>query len=384
MKIGIVCPYDMDRPGGVQAHVRDIAAALAARGHAVRIVSPGAAGEAAEEGRLARFGRRRMIGFNRTRFEISLAWGAEARRLSAWLAAERFDVLHLHTPWDPFLPVQVLRRAGAAARVATFHDTPPDDFGGRMTRRLFRCLAPWFARRLDRVFAVSEGQFGHLVAPAGTELAALPPSIDLSRLLAQPRRPRGDGAVQVLFVGRLDARKGASLLLDAFARLRAEGLPLRLVVAGDGAEAAALAARARPEVRFAGRVTEEEKARLLAESDVFCAPSPGGESFGLVVVEAMAAGLPVVAAANAGYSRVLAARPECLVAPGDAAALADGLRRFAADAGLRAGLAAWGRGEAPRYDAAVWAERFEEIYTEAIRRRKTGMTTTRDRTGGGS
>ncbi|MGE4529448.1 MAG: glycosyltransferase family 4 protein, partial [Rhodospirillaceae bacterium] len=283
MKICFVCPYDMARPGGVQAHIRDAAAALAARGHTVRILAPGAAEEAAEDGLLARFGRRRMVGFNRTRFEISLAWGGEARRLSDWMAAQRFDILHLHTPWDPFLPVQALARAGAAARVATFHDTPPDDFGGRMTRRLFRRLAPWFARRLDRVFAVSEGQFGHLAAPAGTMLQTLPPSIDLSGLLAQPRRKRGDGLVQILFVGRLDARKGVHLLLDAFARLRTEGLPLRLVVAGDGAEAAALAVRARglPEVRFAGRVSEVEKARLLAESGIFCAPSPGGESFGL-------------------------------------------------------------------------------------------------------
>ena len=373
MKIALVCPYDPARPGGVQFHIRDCAAALRRAGHRVALVSP-RAGSSAPPG-WTQFGASRSMNFNRTRIDVSLAWGRERRRLHAWLREEAFDVIHFHTVWDPFLPLQILAAAGSAARVATFHDTPPGTFSGRMTRRAFTVLSRILYRWLDAVIAVSSSPMGHLHKRTDRPIHLVPPFVDLGPFFAGAAPVSDGGPARVLFLGRLDARKGVTVLIEAAARLKAAGHPIRLTIAGTGEEEPALrrqvAAAGLVQDMFIGSVAEADKPALYAAHDIFCSPASEGESFGIVLTEAMASGLPVVACDNAGYRTVLGERaPDCLVPPNDPAALADRLAVLASDAELRNELGAWGRREARRHDAAAWVDHVVEIYESACGRRQ--------------
>jgi phosphatidylinositol alpha-mannosyltransferase len=211
------------------------------------------------------------------------------------------------------------------------------------------------------MIAVSSAPAAHLRPLAGCPLVCLPPCVDLRPYLQRPR-PHRDGAT-LLFLGRLEPRKGVLLLIEAFLRLRSAHPGARLVIGGDGDERAAAERLAAGAVTFAGEIAEADKAGFYAAADVFCAPSPYGESFGLVLAEAMASGLPVVAAANPGYRTVLTgAGAQGLVAPGDAKALAERLSEVLASASLRRDLSAWGRASATQADVNARLEEFLGVY----------------------
>lgn len=378
MRIAQICPYDMDRPGGVQAHIRDLGAALEALGHRVTVFAPAVGLPMPRPGgpEVIRLGRARKIGFGGTAYEISIVLGAERRRLACAVEDGAFDVMHYHTMWTPLLPIQVFCRS-KAANVATFHDTPAPTLEGRMLALAFRALSRTLLPKLDAVIVPSQAPLDHL-AKVGPKVTILPPVTNVSRF-AQARLTRRppfeDGRVNILFLGRLEQRKGAHLLFQAYRKLIREGLPLRLIVAGTGPEEHALrdftAANALPNVVFIGEFSAEETPQLYADCDIFCAPSPYGESFGIVLAEAMASGKPVVAAANAGYRTVLTDEgAQGLVAPGDAGALANAIRTFANTPALRQRLGAWGRAQAMRYDASAIAPKFVALYETAIERFK--------------
>lgn len=381
MKIAQVCPYDMDRPGGVQSHIRDMAAAFRELGHEVTVIAPrnpdGGTGGAAAAG-VETLGRARRILFGATQFEITAAFRDDLRRLKTMMREGGFDVVHYHTFWTPILPLQAYLASDAAA-VATFHDTPAPTVTGRMLRVLFRGLSrvilPWF----DEVVVVSESPLRHLRG-AKRPINVMVPGSDLARFDRTPPAPRqfGDGRVNIVFVGRLEERKGVPILLEAYRRLVADGEPVRLIIAGGGpdepAHRAFVAAHGL-DVVFTGRFPDSDKARWYREADIVAAPSPFGESFGMVLVEAMANGKPVVAARNTGYRTVLTGPgAEFLVAPGDPGALAAGLRRLVRDPELRARLGAWGRAEAVKYDCRTVAPDMVAVYRRAMATRSRAVT----------
>ena len=195
--------------------------------------------------------------------------------------------------------------------------------------------------------------------------------IDLAKYRELPGPSRSDKPLRVLFVGRLEPRKGVTLLLRAFAQLRRR-TNADLVICGDGAQmqtARDLAASLglANGVTFTGAVGDTTKRQLFTEADIFCAPSPYGESYGLVIAEAMSAGLPVVAAANAGYSTVLTGDGAAgLVTPGDSRALSARLMEFADSPALRERLSSWGRTEAWRSDVNARLAEFVEIYSDPL------------------
>ena len=353
MKVLQVCPYDFARPGGVQRHVRDLSRALSAAGHAVTIAAPGPGDTAG----VHYIGSRRPWSMHGTGFELTWASRAAIEKL----AAGSFDVVHVHTPWVPFMPWQVLTRLAplARARVATFHDTPPHNVSGEMQRALYKVLSRRLSHRLDAMIAVSASVERHLRARAECARYCLPPCIDLGPYSAVTRR---DGGSAILFIGRLEPRKGVLLLIEALARLPGA----TLTVCGDGPQRAAAEALARAKgatVKFTGALDDAGKLALYREADVLCAPSPYGESFGLVIAEAMAAGVPVVAAANDGYRALLDGEGAAgLCEPGSVASLSDRLREVLASAELRGRLCAWGRREASRADINVRVPEFVALY----------------------
>jgi phosphatidylinositol alpha-mannosyltransferase len=379
VRIAQVCPYDIDRPGGVQKHIRDTATALQALGHDVVIVAPRAGtGDDAPAHlpgtgiEIFRLGRAKKIGFGGTSYEISVASREELRDLERFLAGKACDIMHFHTMWTPVLSYQIFRRS-KSVNIGTFHDTPAATGTGRVLFRLFRLMSRILLPRLDAVTTVSDAPLAHLSAAKNTRIHIFPPATDLRRFSeAGPgKRKFADGKVNILFLGRIDRRKGAMLLMEAYRGLTHEKLPVRLLIAGKGDDAELLKAYASanglPDVEFLGGFADEEAPSIYAECDIFCAPSPYGESFGVVVAEAMASGKPVVAAANKGYRTLLKGKAaRFLTPPGEAEAIRAALKELVLDEALRSELGEWGRAEAAQYDSAAVAPKFVALYEEAL------------------
>jgi phosphatidyl-myo-inositol alpha-mannosyltransferase len=374
VKVLQVCPYDIARPGGVQRHIVDLSNALARAGHHVTIVAPDgpAAPPLDENVEIVRIGRARGWRMHGTRFEVTWAWGADLARLES----RRFDVAHFHTIWTPFMPWQVYRRGLAARCIATFHDTPPPGLSGAVTRTAFAFMSGRLSRTLDVMIAVSSAPAKHLRTGARGRLVLLPGCIDLAPYAALPRV--GAAGSTILFVGRLEPRKGVLLLIEAYARVRQTHPDARLVVCGDGeqrAAAQALAARlgVAGGVTFTGALPDAERLALYSRADLFCAPSPYGESYGLVIAEAMAAGLPVVAAANDGYRTVLTGTGAAgLVKVGDVEDLAQRLTHVLGAGEVRQKLSDWGRECAWRSDVNARLPEFLALY-EALPDARTDL-----------
>lgn len=377
MRIVQVCPYDPDRHGGVQRHMHALAAALRARGHDTLIIAPGVA-RGAEPG-LWRLGAMRSVAFAGTRFEVTWAAPQDLAAMLADLRRWQPDVVHFHTPWDPLMPWQLFRRLDDVARVATFHDTPPPGLAGSTLRQLFKVLSRYLLARLDGAIAVSAAPLAHLrPGVAGVVPVVLPPVTDLSGFFAIGK-PAGQFST-VLFIGRLEPRKGIAVLLDAISRLASgavalpAGLPRpRFVIAGDGdlrgAVQQTMARLGAGWIDFIGSPSEAEQRQLLGEATLAVSPALYGESFGIVLAEALASGTPIIGADNAGYATVLSgAGARLLVPAGDAGAMAQRIAELLASPGERAELAVWGRSHARQFDVAERIGDFEEFYRGAIAR----------------
>ncbi len=369
MRIVQLSPYAMERPGGVQAHVRDLAAWLRAQGHETRILCPPAAGgRAGSGGGVTRLGRSRMLGAHGTEFEIAAASPravrAAARELRDWGA----EIVHMHTPWTPLLVWQMWRALDLPT-VATVHATLPAPDSRGATDRYIRWAARRILPRCASLVVPSEAPLEMLrrVLP-GARPEVLAPAIDLApwRAAAAPRAP---GALRLLFLGRLEPRKGVDVLLRAWPRI-ADALPdARLTLAGDGPLRAAAEAAAGPRLVLAGRPGDAAARRLVAQADLLLAPAPYGESFGLVLAEALAAGTLPVAAANAGYASVLTGPGAALlVAPGDPQALAERVIALGRDAGARAALLDWAAARAREVDVAAQGPGYLGLYRRVLGR----------------
>jgi phosphatidyl-myo-inositol alpha-mannosyltransferase len=299
MRIGIVCPYSLDVPGGVQVHVRDLAETLIAMGHQVSVLAP-----AEREAQLAPYvvaaGKAVAVPYNGSvaRLNFGLRSAARVRR---WLHQGNFDVLHVHEPMAPSISLLAVM-AYNGPLVATFHTS--------MTRsRAMSAGRPFAQLVLERItarIAVSElarkVQVEHLDGGA----VEIPNGVSVARFAgATPLEgyPRAGGTVG--FLGRFtEPRKGFPILADALARLAPDHPGLRLLLAGPGTlDEVDLPDGVRDRIDFLGRVSEVDKIRMLASVDIYVAPNTGGESFGMILTEAMAAGTPVVASDLEAFRR---------------------------------------------------------------------------------
>lgn len=374
MNIVQVSPYSLARNGGVQKHVRDLAGELRKLGHNVLAIGPGS-GTAAPEGTV-NIGAMRSISFAGTHFELARASATELRELDDRLKEFRPDVMHFHTIWTPMLPLQVFRRTRHIPSVATFHDTTTPDTTGALLRAVFRPLSKSLLNRLNGAIAVSTAPMQHLRwGSRGVVPEIIPPVTNLSPYLAI-NKPRHNGRPVVLFVGRLEPRKGITVLLDAWRQVIAASAGTHaphLIIAGHGECAAAVAA-ARQELGEATithleRVDDAALHRLFEFATIAVSPALYGESFGIVLVEALASGTPVVAAANPGYKHVMTGEGESLlVEPGDVSGLAQRMMELLSDPIRCRSLGRWGRDHARQFDVGNNAQRFVGAYAQAISR----------------
>jgi len=353
MRIAVVCPYDLDRAGGVQHQAHGLTAALRALGHDAWTVAPGTDGGEHREARLV--GAATGVRVNRSVAPIALHPAAARRVLRA---VESADVVHLHEPLVPLACLTVLALAGAGARVdaalvGTFH-AAPTGWIGRLYGAARPALRP-LARRLAAASAVSP-----LAARPATRLlghgqvAVIPNAVDLAayRVPAE-RRPQ-----RVVFVGRDDPRKGLSVLLAAWPAVRAAVPEAELVVVGASRTAAI------PGVWFLGRVGEAAKRQALAQAGVLCAPNTGAESFGIVPLEGMAAGCAVLAADLPAFRQVLG-EAAAYTPVGDAPRLAAAIIDLLNTPEQAAALAVCGRRRAERFDWSVVARQYLDLYDQA-------------------
>lgn len=362
MRVGLVCPYAWDVPGGVQAHVRDLAEALLRLGHEVSVLAPTEDPDAEVPDCVAVSGRAVPVPYNGS--VARLAFGPlSARRVRRWLREGGFDVLHLHEPAAPSLGLLALLQADGPV-VATMHTATERS-------RAMSTLSPALQPALEKVtgrIAVSEAARNVLVENLGGDAVLIPNGVAVARFAdAAPFEgwPGTGGAIG--FLGRLDEpRKGLPVLLEAFGLLAPDRPGLRLLVAGPG-DADEVRGALPPElverVTLLGRVSEADLPRVYSSVDVYCAPNLGGESFGIVLLEAMAAGAAVVSSDLDAFRRVLDdGRAGLLTRVGDARSLAAGLAALLDDPERRAALRDAGAGVVARYDWEVVARRVVSVY----------------------
>jgi phosphatidylinositol alpha-mannosyltransferase len=361
MRICLVTSYDLSRHGGVNKHVLCLASALRRLGDDVEVIGPAS-------GALPAFAQ--ITGFDGV---VSIDGNGSENRLGlltsplkvwAHLRGRRFDVIHVHEPLNPMLPYYALWSSDAPARIATFHCYTESE--ARPSRWARRLLAPHL-RAFDRGIAVSAPAARYARVAWPRPLAIVANGVDAEFFHpAQARRPLRSGPHRVLFVGQwTDARKGFPHLLAAHRLLRARGLEVVLDVVGQS-EAGAPGPAPDDGVRFHGRLTEAELRARFHQCDLFVAPSLGRESFGMVLLEAMAAGCPVVCSDIEGYRQVASPPGTSFVRAGDVTGLAEVVAALCADPARRRAMGQHNIAAAQPFDWTLVARRVRREYESAL------------------
>ncbi|HTJ33995.1 MAG TPA: glycosyltransferase family 4 protein [Dactylosporangium sp.] len=364
MRIGIVCPYSFDVPGGVQNHVRDLAETLIELGHHVSVLAPGDDDVALSY--VVPAGRTLPVPYNGSVARVSFGL-ISATRVRRWLAAGRFDVLHVHEPLIPSLSMLAVLSARGPV-VATFHTAMTRSRALAAAQGVLQLVLEKITGRI----AVSELARKVQVEHLGGSAWEIPNGVQASKYRGAVPLPGWPGEGGALgFIGRFtEPRKGFRYLLSAFETLAPARPGLRVLVAGPGDPDDVMSEvpdSLRDRVVFLGKVSEEDKARMLRSVDLYVAPNTGGESFGMILTEAMAAGTAVLASELDAFRRVLDGGAAGALFPiGDSAALASAAADLLDDPARRAALAARGSDVVAAYDWPVVAERVLEVYSTAI------------------
>jgi phosphatidyl-myo-inositol alpha-mannosyltransferase len=365
VRIGMVCPYTWDVPGGVQEHVKDLAEALIGLGHEVSVISP-ADDDTPLPGYVVPAGRAVPVPYNGS--VARLAFGPlSAARVRRWVKEGGFDVLHVHEPAAPSLSLLACWVADGPI-VATVHTANPRS---RVMHAAFLALQTAL-EKISGWIAVSEAARTTLVEHMGGDAVLIPNGVTVSRYEKAAPLPGWPGEGGTLgFLGRMEEpRKGLDVLLRAFELLAAQRRGLRLLVAGPGDlddVRAKVPEAIRDRLILLGQVSQEDKARFYHSVDVFCAPNTGGESFGIVLIEAMAAGAPIVASDLDAFRLVLRdGRAGELFPAGDPAALAAAASRLLDDPLLRARLSAAAADAVRVYDWPMVARDVVKVYEAVV------------------
>lgn len=372
MKIGLVCPYNIAKGGGVKEHIFACQTELRKRGHDVYVLTPRPQDHDDEPGKHIIF-----IGeskdFNsplHTTVQVSASVNDTIDKV---LEEQQFDILHFHEPWVPMLSAQILSRS-KAVNVATFHAKLPETI---MTRTMIKVVTPYtksVLKYIDEFTAVSEAAAEYVCSLTDKPVALIPNGIDLSRYKAPLRRSDNRKQKTIFYLGRLEQRKGVKHLIHAFKLLRDHDQQVSLIIAGDGPDRAKLEALAADlgvddAVSFIGFITDKEKIHYLRTADLYCSPALYGESFGIVLLEAMSTGTVIVAGDNPGYASVLKGLGALsLVNPKHHAEFSRRLNLLLHENDLRRLWRDWAAEQIPQYSYPAIVDQYEEVYREAVER----------------
>lgn len=371
MKIGLVCPYSIALGGGVKEHVFAIRDELVRRGHEVYIITPQPRDykPAKKDDHILLVGT--ATDFNSPLHTTVQLSAADNQAIDNIFDEHQFDVIHFHEPWVPVLSRQLLSRS-RCANVATFHAMLPETM---MTRTLVKVVTPYtksVLKYIDGYTAASDGAARYIRSMTETPVAIVPNGVDVA--LYRPPRTHHDKRRNktIFFVGRLEGRKGVKYLIQAFKVLADQDPNVTLIIGGNGPDREKLESLTRDlniesRVEFKGFISTEEKVRLLRSADLFCAPSIYGESFGIVLLEAMACGLVTVAGDNPGYAAVMKGLGAIsLVHPKHTAEFARRLNLLLHEADLRKIWRTWAEEQIPQYHFKTIVDQYEAVYHKAI------------------
>ncbi len=363
MRIGLVCPYSLTVPGGVQSQVLGLARELRRQGHEARVLGP--CDGPPPEAFVTPLGNSLPTAANGSIAPLAPDASAALRTIRA-LRDEQFDVVHVHEPMAPG-PSMTTVTMRPAPLVATFHAA-----GQSASYKIFRPVLLWLAGRIDRKVVVSKDALELAQTALGGEYDILFNGVEEAAIAATPPTPT-DGPT-IFFCGRHEERKGLAVLLEAFTTLPPDA---RLWIASDGPAGPPLRAAYAGDKRISwlGRISDPEKFARLRGSSVFCAPSLHGESFGVVLIEAMAAGTAVVASGLDGYRNVATDGVDALlVEPGDVAALTKALTTLLVDRQLAESLRQAGLRRAKDFSMATLAAEYVRIYRQLLEEQPSGPT----------
>ena len=363
MRVGLVCPYSLTIPGGVQNQVMGLAGSLRRRGFEARVLAP--CDGVPPAGFVTPVGASVQNPSNGSIAPIAPDPAAQLRTIRA-LWDERFDVIHLHEPFVPG-PTLTALLLKPAPLVGTFHAA-----GSQPAYKVLPPIVRWAASRLDVRVAVSADALSLVEPYCDSPFTVLFNGIEADRFAAADPWPT-DGPT-VFFLGRHEPRKGLDVLLRALPSLPPE---VRFWIGGEGEDTAELRRRhPDPRIEWLGRVDDAERDRRIAGADLFCAPSLGGESFGIILLEAMAAGTPVVASDNPGYANVVSGRRPhgdlpsepvaVLVTPGDPQALGSAITKLLGDPDAAQRLRDRGADHAAHFDLERLCDHYVEIYRAVV------------------
>ena len=367
LNIALVSAFDYAFPGGVNNHIRELAVQFEEWGHRVRVIAPCSAPHKVLDDNFIPMGRPVPVPSADSIARVSLSVWLRPR-IKKLLREEAFDIVHVHNPFAGFVPVNVLS-VSETVNIATFHA-----YG---TTRLYRIgatkLVKRYFRKLDGLIAVSEParDFNSRYFPGEYEIIPNGIRVDDFANGVSPFANLRDGMINLLFLGRLEKRKGLRYMLAAYSRLKWEWPNLRLLVVGAGKpdddSQRIISERQLRDVIFVGAVSDEDRARYFQSADIYCSPATGRESFGIVLLEAMAAGKPIVATSIEGYASVMTHGKEgLLVPPKDDQALADTISILLRDQELRTTLGANGRLRVEEFRWERVARRVLDYYTKCL------------------
>jgi len=375
MKIALVSPYDFAYPGGVVNHISSLERHFTRMGNEVRVIAPMSRGVSVFGDRFIPIGRPRAIPTSGSIARVTISVRLSSQ-IKAVLDEEKFDIIHLHEPLMPMLCTTVLRLANTPI-VGTFHafgGRPGYDFGKPLTTILLR---RWF-NKLDGKIAVSKPamEFASRYFPEHYDI--IPNGVDLERFSPEitPLDEFTDGKLNILFVSRLEKRKGLNYLLQAYQQIKGEIPDSRLIVVGPGTRLRRkyekwVARNGLKDVIFVGYTSYDELPRYYKTADIFCVPATGRESFGIILLEAMAVSKPIVATSIEGYASLINNGVEgLLVPPKDRKQLAQALLSLATDESLRQRIGANGRTKALEYGWDRISQRILDFYQGILTRQK--------------
>ncbi len=376
MKIALVSPYDYAYTGGVNIHISRLQENFTRMGHEVKIIAPSSKPqETQKNGDVIVFGRPVPIHASgsvvRSPVSPGLVFSSGIRDM---LRRERFDVIHIHEPLMPTLATAVLHHASQELTVGTFHASRSRSWGYSFWKPI--CLNRWF-NKLDGRIAVSSTAMEFVNRYFPSDYTIIPNGIDLPHFSRQvtPLEQFCDGKLNILFVGRMEKRKGFKYLLGAYEKVKRELPQCRLIVVGPqdrsyGKYQRLAVKRNLKDVVFTGYVSYEELPRYYKSADIFCSPATRWESFGLVLLEAMAAGKPTVASDIAGYAAVVNDGVDgLLVKPRDEKALAGTILQLLQDGSLRERMGEMGKVKAGDYSWEKVAQQVMNYYQELLKGR---------------
>jgi phosphatidylinositol alpha-mannosyltransferase len=371
MKIGLVCPYNVARGGGVQEIVGSLRQHLVNDGHVAKIIT-------SQPRDVSNIDTSGMIFLGRaidvrwpTHTTASFSPSISFEAVEQMVEAEKFDILHFHEPWVPALSRQILSHS-QSVNIGTFHAKVPETIVSRTLQRVVTPYLRLVLKDLHEITAVSESAAEYVSSLTDRPIQLIPNGIDLDRYKSSPNQKVGSPKT-IVFIGRLEQRKGLKYLLEAYQILSEKEIDLALIIAGDGPDREKLELLAHdmnlPNVTFLGYVNDETKYELLSRADLFCSPAIYGESFGIVLLEAMASGVVTVAGDNPGYAGLMQDLGALSLAnPKDSSEFARRMKLLLDEDKLRLLWQKWAQSYVKQFSYDKIVKQYEQLYREALKK----------------